>query len=91
MGTDETEHGTKFVSITEARANELAAQKEENANGIVLAPEEQRRHMYETLADQYLLAYNGYMLEGMTDKAEEQKQLYLSVKAEIRRTVPDTP
>lgn len=46
--------------------------------------EEQRRQAYQAEADQYLIAYQGYLLEGNIEKAEEQKQLYLAKKQEIR-------
>lgn len=47
--------------------------------------EEQRREAYKAEADQYLIAYQGYLLEGNIEKAEEQKQLYLAKKEEIRK------
>ena len=52
---------------------------------IELSSEEQRRVAYQTECDQYLIAYQGYLLEGNTEKAEEQKQLYLAKKNKIRQ------
>jgi hypothetical protein len=46
--------------------------------------EEQRRQAYQAECDQYLIAYQGYLLEGNVEKAEEQKALYLAKKEEIR-------
>lgn len=54
------------------------------AEPIELSIEEQRRQAYQAEADQYLIAYQGYLLEGNIEKAEEQKALYLSKKQEIR-------
>lgn len=54
------------------------------AEPIEISIEEQRRGAYQTEADQYLIAYQGYLLEGDVVKAEEQKALYLSKKQEIR-------
>ena len=51
---------------------------------IEIPIEEQRRQTYQAEADQYLIAYQGYLLEGNIEKAEEQKALYLSKKQEIR-------
>ena len=47
--------------------------------------EEQRRQAYQAECDQYLIAYQGYALEGNLEKAEEQKTLYLEKKNEIRK------
>lgn len=47
--------------------------------------EEQRRQAYEQECDKYLVAYQGYLLEGNVEKAEEQKALYLAKKEEIRK------
>lgn len=47
--------------------------------------EEQRRQAYQIECDQYLIAYQGYLLEGNMEKAEEQKSLYLAKKEEIRK------
>lgn len=47
--------------------------------------EEQRRQAYQAECDQYLIAYQGYLLEGNAEKAEEQKSLYLAKKEEIRK------
>lgn len=54
------------------------------AEPIEIPIEEQRRQAYQAEADQYLIAYQGYLLEGNAEKAEEQKALYLSKKQEIR-------
>ena len=54
------------------------------AEPIEVSIEEQRKQAYQAEADQYLIAYHGYMLEGELEKAEEQKALYLAKKAEIR-------
>jgi hypothetical protein len=55
------------------------------AESIELPIEEQRRQAYQVEADQYLIAYQGYLLEGNIEKAEEQKALYLVKKEEIRK------
>jgi hypothetical protein len=47
--------------------------------------EEQRKQAYQVECDQYLIAHQGYLLEGNVEKAEEQKQLYLVKKEEIRK------
>lgn len=52
-------------------------------------PEQLREEAYRAEADQYLLAYEGYLVEGKTQEAEEQKALYLAAKAEIRARYPD--
>lgn len=57
------------------------------AEPIEIPIEEQRRQAYQAEADQYLIAYQGYLLEGNTEKAEEQKQLYLLKKNEIRDNI----
>lgn len=57
------------------------------AEPIEVSIEEQRRQAYQAEADQYLIAYHGYMLEGELEKAEEQKQLYLLKKNEIRDNI----
>lgn len=54
------------------------------AQPIEIPIEEQRRQAYQQECDQYLIAYQGYLLEGNAEKAEEQKALYLSKKQEIR-------
>ena len=54
------------------------------AEPIEIPIEEQRRQAYQSEVDQYLIAYQGYLLEGNTEKAEEQKALYLEKKEEIR-------
>jgi hypothetical protein len=55
------------------------------AEPIEVSIEEQRREAYKAEADQYLIAYQGYLLEGNIEKAEEQKALYLVKKEEIRK------
>jgi ABC-type multidrug transport system ATPase subunit len=47
--------------------------------------EEQRRQAYQIECDQYLIAYQGYLLESNVEKAEVQKALYLAKKEEIRK------
>ena len=54
------------------------------AEPIEIPIEEQRRQAYQAECDQYLIAYQGYLLEGNAEKAEEQKSLYLAKKEEIR-------
>lgn len=55
------------------------------AEQVEISIEEQRRQAYQVEADQYLIAYQGYLLEGNIEKAEEQKALYLAKKEEIRK------
>lgn len=57
------------------------------AEPIEIPIEEQRREAYKAEADQYLIAYHGYLIEGEIEKAEEQKQLYLLKKNEIRNNI----
>lgn len=52
-------------------------------------PEQLREQAYRAEADQYLMAYEGYLAEGRIPEAEEQKALYLAKKAEIRERYPD--
>lgn len=52
-------------------------------------PEQLRQMAYRAEADQYLLAYEGYIAEGKIAEADEQKALYLAKKAEIRERYPD--
>ena len=54
------------------------------AEPIEIPIEEQRRQAYQAECDQYLIAYQGYLLEGNAEKAEEQKSLFLAKKEEIR-------
>ena len=54
------------------------------AEPIKISIEEQRRQAYQAECDQYLIAYQGYLLESNIEKAEEQKALYLARKEEIR-------
>ena len=44
---------------------------------------------YRAEADQYLMAYEGYLAEGKILEADEQKTIYLAKKAEIRERFPD--
>lgn len=53
------------------------------------SPEELREMAYKAEADQYLIAYQGYLAEGDSNKAEEQRALYLAKKTEIRAKYPD--
>lgn len=48
-----------------------------------------REAAYRAEADQYLIAYEGYLVEGKTSEAEEQKTLYLAAKARIRGEYPE--
>lgn len=52
-------------------------------------PEQLREMAYRAEADQYLIAYEGYLAEGKALEADEQKALYLAKKAEIRERYPD--
>lgn len=52
-------------------------------------PEQLRQMAYRAEADQYLMAYEGYIAEGKIAEADEQKALYLAKKAEIRERFPD--
>lgn len=52
-------------------------------------PEQLREMAYRAEADQYLMAYEGYIAEGKITEADEQKALYLAKKAEIRGRFPD--
>lgn len=78
IGTNENESEEKFIEISEQRASELEAKSKP------LHEQEERRSKYAEQADRYLLAYQGYLLEGDTEKAQEQKKLYLQTKAAIR-------
>lgn len=53
-------------------------------------PEQLREMAYRAEADQYLMAYEGYIAEGKIAEADEQKTLYLAKKAEIRERFPNT-
>ena len=48
---------------------------------------ELRRQAYEAEADRYLTAYQGYLLEGNLEAAENCKQAYLAKKREIRARI----
>lgn len=52
-------------------------------------PKQLREMSYRAEADQYLMAYEGYIAEGKIAEADEQKALYLAKKAEIRERFPD--
>lgn len=52
-------------------------------------PANLREAAYRAEADQYLIAYEGYLVEGKTSEAEEQKTLYLAAKAKIRAEYPN--
>lgn len=52
-------------------------------------PKQLREMVYRAEADQYLMAYEGYIAEGKIVEADEQKALYLAKKAEIRERFPD--
>lgn len=52
-------------------------------------PEQLREMAYRAEADQYLMAYEGYIAEGKITEADEQKALYLAKKAEIRERYPE--
>ena len=52
-------------------------------------PEQLREMAYRAEADQYLMAYEGYIAEGKISESDEQKALDLSKKAEIRERFPD--
>ena len=54
-------------------------------------PEQLREEAYRAEADQYLMAYEGYLAEGRMLEADEQKALYLAKKAEIRKRYPNNP
>lgn len=54
-------------------------------------PEQLREMAYRAEADQYLMAYEGYLAEGKILEADEQKALYLAKKAEIRKRFPNNP
>ena len=48
---------------------------------------EERKRAYEAECDQYLIAYQGYLLEGNLEAAEICKQAYLAKKREIRARI----
>jgi hypothetical protein len=66
-------------------ANGWAEYKRPTQEIVDMPIDEQRKYAYQAECDQYLIAYQGYMLEGNVEKAEEQKQLYLAKKQEIRK------
>lgn len=61
----------------------------EDAPAEEVSAEQRRKAAYEAEADGYLLAYYGYMAEGKTEQAEEQKALYIETKKRIRAKYPD--
>lgn len=61
----------------------------EGSQEVSITAELWRKAAYEVEADGYLLAYYGYLAEGKTEQAEEQKALYLEAKARIRERYAD--
>ena len=61
----------------------------DNKQEYTPAPEQLREMAYRAEADQYLMAYEGYIAEGKIAEADEQKTLYMAKKAEIRERFPD--
>lgn len=49
-----------------------------------------RQSAYERECDPYLVAYQGYLVEGDTEKAESARKAYLRAKAEVRKRLPYT-
>ncbi len=49
---------------------------------------EERRRAYEAECDGYLIAYQGYLVEGDTEKAESARKAYLKAKSEVRKRLP---
>jgi hypothetical protein len=47
-----------------------------------------RQSAYEAECDPYLVAYQGYLVEGDTAKAESARKAYLKAKAEVRKRLP---
>lgn len=47
-----------------------------------------RQSAYEAECDPYLTAYQGYLVEGDTEKAEGARKAYLKAKAEVRKRLP---
>jgi hypothetical protein len=49
---------------------------------------EERKRAYTEECDPYLVAYQGYLVEGDTEKAESARLAYLRAKAEVRKRLP---
>jgi hypothetical protein len=49
---------------------------------------EERKRAYTEECDPYLVAYQGYLVEGDTEKAESARKAYLKAKAEVRKRLP---
>jgi hypothetical protein len=49
---------------------------------------EERKRAYTEECDPYLVAYQGYLVEGDTAKAESARKAYLRAKAEVRKRLP---
>jgi hypothetical protein len=49
---------------------------------------EERKRAYTEECDPYLVAYQGYLVEGDTAKAESARRAYLKAKAEVRKRLP---
>lgn len=49
---------------------------------------EERKRAYTEECDPYLVAYQGYLVEGDTEKAESARRAYLKAKAEVRKRLP---
>lgn len=49
---------------------------------------EKRAKEYASRADRYLLAYQAYLTLGELEKAEQNKQIWLSVREEIDKELP---
>jgi hypothetical protein len=47
-----------------------------------------RQTAYEAECDPYLVAYQGYLVEGDEAKAESARKAYLRAKAEVRKRLP---
>jgi hypothetical protein len=49
---------------------------------------EERKKAYTEECDPYLVAYQGYLVEGDEAKAESARRAYLKAKAEVRKRLP---
>lgn len=49
---------------------------------------EERKKAYTEECDPYLVAYQGYLVEGDEAKAESARKAYLRAKAEVRKRLP---
>lgn len=49
---------------------------------------EERKRAYTEECDPYLVAYQGYLVEGDEAKAESARKAYLKAKAEVRKRLP---